>query len=58
MGRTTEYYSGIIFEVVKKSNGLNLASGGRYNGLMQILGSKKNIPATGGAINYDNIIRL
>ena len=46
------------FEVVKKSNGLNLASGGRYNGLMQILGSKKNIPATGGAINYDNIIKL
>ena len=57
-GRTTEYYSGIIFEVVKKSNNLNLASGGRYNGLMQTLGSKKNIPAIGGAINYDNIIKL
>ena len=57
-GRTTEYYSGIIFEVVKKSNNLNLASGGRYDGLMKILGSKKNIPAIGGAINFDNIIKL
>ena len=55
-GRTTEYYSGIVFEVVKKSNNLNLASGGRYDGLIQILGSKKKIPAIGGAINYDNII--
>ena len=57
MGRTTEYYSGIIFEVLKKSNKLNLATGGRYDGLMQILGSKKTIPAIGGAINFDNIIR-
>ena len=57
IGRTTEYYSGIIFEIVKKSNNLNLASGGRYDGLMQILGSNKTIPAIGGAINYDNIIR-
>ena len=56
-GRTTEYYSGIIFEVVKKSNNLILASGGRYDGLMQTLGSRKKIPAIGGAINYDQIIR-
>ena len=57
-GRTTEYYSGIIFEVFKKSNNLILASGGRYDGLMQTLGSRKKIPAIGGAINYNKIIRL
>ena len=56
-GRSTEYYSGIIFEIVRKLNNLNLASGGRYDELMQLLGSKRKIPAMGGAINYNNIIK-
>ena len=55
IGRTAEYYSGTVFEIVKKNNNLNLASGGRYDSLMQVLGAKKTIPAIGGAINYNNI---
>ena len=55
IGRTAEYYSGTVFEIITKNNNLNLASGGRYDSLMQVLGAKKSIPAIGGAINYNNI---
>jgi ATP phosphoribosyltransferase regulatory subunit len=58
IGRSTEYYTGLVFEIYKKSKNLNLASGGRYDNLMQTLGSKTKIAAIGGAINYDNILKL
>ena len=58
IGRNTEYYTGLVFEIYKKSKNLNLASGGRYDNLMQTLGAKTKVPAIGGAINYDNILKL
>ena len=58
IGRSTEYYTGLVFEIYKKSKNLNLASGGRYDNLMQSLGAKNKIAAIGGAINYDNILKL
>ena len=58
IGRNTEYYSGLVFEIFKKSKNLNLASGGRYDNLMQTLGADRKIPAIGGAINYDNLLKL
>jgi len=58
IGRSTEYYTGLVFEIYKKSKNLNLASGGRYDNLMQTLGSKTRVAAIGGAINYDNILKL
>jgi len=58
IGRSVEYYTGIVFEIYKKSKNLNLASGGRYDNLMQILGAKNKVAAIGGAINYDNILKL
>ena len=57
-GRSVEYYTGLVFEIYKKSKNINLASGGRYDNLMQILGSKRKIPAIGGAINYDNLLKI
>jgi ATP phosphoribosyltransferase regulatory subunit len=57
-GRGVEYYTGLVFEIYKKSKNINLASGGRYDNLMQILGSKRKIPAIGGAINYDNLLKI
>ena len=57
-GRSLEYYTGIVFEIYKKSKKIHLASGGRYDNLMQILGSKRKIPAIGGAINYDNLLKI
>ena len=58
IGRNLEYYSGLVFEINKNSNNLNLASGGRYDNLMQTLGAKRKIPAIGGAINYDNLLKI
>ena len=58
IGRSTEYYTGLVFEIYKKSQNLNLASGGRYDNLMQSLGAKTKVAAIGGAINYDNILKL
>ena len=58
IGRSAEYYTGLVFEIYKKSKNLNLASGGRYDNLMQTLGAKSKIAAIGGAINYDNILKL
>ncbi len=58
IGRGAEYYTGLVFEIYKKSKNLNLASGGRYDNLMQTLGAKIKVAAIGGAINYDNILKL
>ena len=58
IGRSVEYYTGFVFEIYKKSKNLNLASGGRYDNLMQTLGAKSKVGAIGGAINYDNILKL
>ena len=58
IGRNAEYYTGLVFEINKKSKNINLASGGRYDNLMQTLGAKNKIPAIGGAINYDNLLKL
>jgi ATP phosphoribosyltransferase regulatory subunit len=58
IGRNAEYYTGLVFEIFKRSKNLNLASGGQYDNLMQTLGASKKIPAIGGAINYDNLLKL
>ena len=58
IGRSAEYYTGLVFEIYKKSKSFNLASGGRYDNLMQTLGAKTKVAAIGGAINYDNILKL
>jgi ATP phosphoribosyltransferase regulatory subunit len=58
IGRNAEYYTGVVFEIYKKSKNINLASGGRYDNLMQTLGAKTKVPAIGGAINYDNLLKL
>ena len=63
--RGLDYYSNTVFEIfedVKKedeSEGapLALASGGRYDGLANML-SKKNIPAAGGAIGIDRLVKI
>jgi len=52
-GRDLEYYTGYTFQIVKISNKkkFNLARGGNYDNLLSVLGSKRKIPAVGGAIN-------
>jgi len=53
-GRNIEYYTGIVFEIYNSSK-KEIARGGRYDGLLKSLGSKKNISAVGGAINLNNL---
>ena len=53
-GRDIEYYTGIVFEIYDSSK-KEIARGGRYDGLLKSLGSKKNIPAVGAAINLNNL---
>ena len=52
-GRDIEYYTGIVFEIYNFSK-KEIARGGRYDGLLKSLGSKKNISAVGAAINLNN----
>ena len=53
-GRDIEYYSGVVFEIYNSSK-KEIARGGRYDGLLKSLGSKKNVSAVGGAINLNNL---
>ena len=53
-GRDIEYYTEIVFEIYNSSK-KEIARGGRYDGLLKSLGSKKNISAVGAAINLNNL---
>ena len=57
-GRDFEYYTGMVFEVWSLKNKKEIARGGRYDNLLKSLGSKKNIPAVGAAINLNNLSKL
>ena len=54
-GRQLEYYSGMVFKIdIKSKNKLkNIINGGRYDGLILDLGSKKQTPAVGAALNLN-----
>ena len=52
-GRQLEYYTGMVFKIDIKSNfkTKNIINGGRYDHLVSDLGSKKQVPAVGAALN-------
>jgi len=54
-GRQLEYYTGMVFKIdIKlKSKIVNCCNGGRYDKLISDLGSKKQIPAVGAALNLN-----
>ncbi len=50
-GRGIDYYTGFEFELHAKGNGVEpLVAGGRYDGLLQRLGSPTSIPAVGFSV--------
>ena len=55
-GRQLEYYTGMVFKIdIKfKSKIFNCCNGGRYDKLISDLGSKKQTPAVGAALNLIN----
>ena len=52
-GRQLEYYTGMVFKINIKSNSknINICNGGRFDKLISDLGSKKQVPAVGAALN-------
>ena len=55
-GRQLEYYTGMVFkiDIRSKSRIINCCNGGRYDKLISDLGSKKQTPAVGAALNLTN----
>ena len=55
-GRQLEYYTGMVFkiDIRSKSRIINCCYGGRYDKLISDLGSKKQTPAVGAALNLIN----
>ena len=54
-GRQLEYYTGMVFkiDIKNKSKNINIINGGRYDKLISDLGSKKQVPAVGAALNLN-----
>ena len=52
-GRQLEYYTGMVFkiDIREKNKNINIVNGGRYDKLIFNLGSKKQVPAVGAALN-------
>ena len=48
-----EYHDGIVFAAYSEKFSKAIAQGGRYDGLISDLGSKKQIPAVGAALNLN-----
>lgn len=55
--RGLDYYSHTVFEIMASDWDLALASGGRYDGLAELLGGRKT-PAIGVAIGLDRVAKM
>lgn len=57
-GRTLEYYTGFVFEIVVPSLGPQspVAGGGRYDQLMRQCGAADDVPAVGAAIHTERLL--
>ena len=56
LNRIWDYYSGIVFEL-RTPDGQSLGGGGRYDGLLRLLGNPVDAPAVGFQVNVDAIIK-
>lgn len=54
-GQLLEYYSGMVFAVTLRAAPIPLASGGRYDRLLHLLGARSEIPAVGFSIWLDRV---
>jgi ATP phosphoribosyltransferase regulatory subunit len=53
-GRSLEYYTGLVFQV-ELPDGTQLAGGGRYDSLLQDIGSPVAVPAIGLAVHTERL---
>jgi ATP phosphoribosyltransferase regulatory subunit len=54
-GRSMEYYTGFVFEL-RSLSGTELAGGGRYDNLLELLGAKQPVTAVGCAIHTERLL--
>jgi ATP phosphoribosyltransferase regulatory subunit len=57
-GRNMEYYTGFVFELWArdKEGPVQVAGGGRYDSMMEMLGAKKPVSAVGCAIRTERVL--
>lgn len=57
-GRSLEYYTGFVFEIVAPELGAQspIAGGGRYDTLMRQCGAESDVAAVGGAIHTERLL--
>jgi ATP phosphoribosyltransferase regulatory subunit len=57
-GRSLEYYTGFVFEIVSPRLGelSPIAGGGRYDDLMTAVGAPRPVPAVGSAIHTERLL--
>ena len=57
-GHSIEFYDGVMFEIYDQSGNLKLITGGRYDKLLNILGSRNNMSALGFETNNNNLSKI
>jgi ATP phosphoribosyltransferase regulatory subunit len=57
-GRNMEYYTGFVFELWAhdKEGPVQIAGGGRYDSMMEMLGAKSAVSAVGCAIRTERLL--
>ncbi len=57
-GRNMEYYTGFVFELWArdKEGPVQIAGGGRYDSMMEMLGAKKTVSAIGVALRTERVL--
>jgi len=58
-GRTLEYYTGFVFDIVSPRLGERapIAGGGRYDRLLRAVGAPKDVAAVGSAIHTERLLK-
>lgn len=57
-GRNMEYYTGFVFELRSADGAIELAGGGRYDNLLELLGAPKPVTAVGCAIHTERLLAV
>ena len=59
-GRTIQYYTGFVFEVIAEPLGEEspVAGGGRYDNLMSMVGAKAEVPAVGAMVHTERVLSV
>jgi ATP phosphoribosyltransferase regulatory subunit len=59
-GRNMEYYTGFVFELwaQDREGPVQIAGGGRYDSMMEMLGARKRVSAIGCAIRTERVLKV